>query len=160
MQLQINLPGYEDLKIDLNGNGEIAGYHLQGSPQTVTLFEKLLGIYGRKISQWKMPDELPEGCTLEERRSHFLLAEVIARAKSQWKLPFAGEMVCNCRQVTSESIDHAVVAGAMDVADVSTWTSACTSCTSCREKVESIIRNRETMAKSFGTLSVIKNSIF
>ncbi|MEY4616977.1 MAG: hypothetical protein RJB66_1937 [Pseudomonadota bacterium] len=160
MQLQINLPGYEDIQIETNEQGEIISYHLQASPKTVGLFEDLLSRFGRKISQWKLGAGLLEGASLEERRSHLLAAEIIARAKTQWAIPYAGEMVCNCRQVTSEKIDNAVVAGAMNVAEVSLWTNACTSCTSCRGKIEEIIRNREEMVRSAEALSVINKTIF
>lgn len=160
MQLQITLPGYEDLKIEINEEGEVSGYHLQGSTHTVELFESLLRRFGRKVGQWKVASELAEGASLAERRSHFLMAELIARAKSQWSLPYAGEMVCNCRQVTSEVIDNAIVAGAVNVAEVSLWTNACTSCTSCRGKIEELIQNRVNVSKDIGNLSVYKKVIF
>lgn len=160
MQLQISLPGYEELTVQLNELGEISAYDLQTSTSTLELFENLLGRYGRKVAHWNLVVDLPEGSTPSERRSHFLIGELIARARGLWALPYAGEMVCNCRQVTSEQIDHAIVAGAVDVTEVSQWTTACTSCTSCRGKIEEIVACRTGLSAKLSTLSRVKRPIF
>ena len=156
MRLHVSLPGYEDLSVELNDQGEILEYHLQSSSVTMELFESLLGRYGRKIAQWQLAMVLSSAASLEERRAFYLLGELIAKARVRWELPYAGSMVCNCRQVTSEQIDHAVVAGAMDVADVSSWTTACTSCTSCRAKIEDIIKFRAELADQLLSLTKVK----
>ncbi len=145
MQLNVNLPGYEDLTVDLNEQGFIIGYHLQGSIKTVELFHQLKEKFGDEIIRW--PNLVDERTQLhsrspQERRSLLLLQELVLKAQGRKNVPYSGEIVCECRQVSSETIDKALLASASSVEEVAAWTTACTSCTSCKSKIEEIIQYR------------------
>lgn len=143
MHLHINLPGYEDLKVTLNSQGEIESYQLQCSSSTLKLFEDQLLSFGRKLAQWTLPPMDAEVSPVPEyRRSYLLLTELILKSQNLWLVPYQGEIVCTCRQVSSESIDQSIAAGANTVDTISVWTTACTSCTSCKTKIEEILGNR------------------
>jgi bacterioferritin-associated ferredoxin len=149
MQLHINLPGYEDLRLELDESGNIETCQLQCSPATVTLFNSLLTQYGRKISTWEVPistiqrnGALDIVVSRDDRRASLLMQELVKRAQGLWRSPFAGEIVCTCRGVTSESIDQAIVAGAKSIEEISLWTTACTACTTCKFKIEDLLKNR------------------
>lgn len=145
MQLQINLPGYEALKVEINNEGEIAAYQLECSSITLELFKKCIDHFGLKLNSWDLSQIKIEGQNkLELRRSEYLLQELILKAKGTWELPFSGQIVCNCREVYSETIDQALVAGAQTIEDITYWTTACSSCTSCKSKIEDLIRFRSS----------------
>ncbi len=157
MRLHINLPGYEDLKVELNSQGEIASYQLQCSVSTLEFFEDQLKNFGRELAQWPLPtlDETT-GRNKEKRRSYLLMLELVLRARGEWGLPYEGETVCICREVSSEKIDQSIAAGAGSVETVALWTTACTSCTSCKGKIEEILKHRLGQNHEVGSTSSIR----
>jgi bacterioferritin-associated ferredoxin len=158
MQLHVNLPGYEDLFVELNEAGEILHHQLQVSMDTLALFQELLEKQGAKPALWQFSPDLnacapvspTTPCHQADRqrqrqlRSQALVRELILRAQKKWELPYQGEIVCTCREVSCESIDRAIVAGANSVESISAWTTACTSCTTCKGKLEELLRYRQS----------------
>lgn len=145
MQLLVNLPGYEMLTVTLNEAGVIETYQLCCSSQTIKLFNQYVQNHGKTLRDWPVPNQntmssvdLPSA----DRRAQLLMQELILKARGEWSLPYAGEMVCTCRGVSSESINHAITAKADTTEDVSNWTTASTSCTTCKGKVEELIKYR------------------
>lgn len=145
MKLQAHLPGYELLDLEIDSQGSILNYHLQCSTATLELFKKYQSQYGKVFSKW--PDFLKDDVDLKslptpERRSRLLLQELLNKAQGRKPLPYAGEIVCDCRQVSSEVIDHSIIAKTSTVEEIAAWTTACTSCTNCKDKIEKIIQYR------------------
>ncbi len=156
MELIINLPGYENISLHLDDSGVIQHYQLCCSQQTTILFKSCLEKYGKKPSQWPKSNLFSYSQGLDkfghsdnhhssnndERRAALLIQEIILRARGEWKPPYAGETVCNCRGVSSEEICHAITAKASSVEEVSQWTTASTSCTTCKDKIVELIQYR------------------
>lgn len=145
MQLLVNLPGYETLTVNLNAEGALESYHLGCSSQTIKLFKQYLQDHGRSLRDWPLPNQKEleqKSLSSADRRAHLLMQELILKARGEWNLPYGGEMVCTCRGVSSESINHAITARASTTDDVSNWTTASTSCTTCKGKVEELIKYR------------------
>lgn len=162
MQLQINLPGYEQITLELDEQGTLLSYHLETSDLTLRCFEKMLRLKGKTIAHWDVKainslidtegqnflnakTTVSGARALASRRTRMLLSEMIERVRATWTLPFQGEIVCTCRQVSADVIDHSIVAGAQKLSEVSQWTTACTSCTSCRPKIEEMIAYRQRL---------------
>lgn len=145
MQLLVNLPGYETLSVTLNDSGVIDTYQLCCSSQTIKLFNQYVQDHGKTLRDWPVPNQKnleQKNLSSADRRAHLLMQELILKARGEWNLPYAGEMVCTCRGVSSESINHAITAKACTTEDVSNWTTASTSCTTCKGKVEELIKYR------------------
>lgn len=145
MQLLVNLPGYEMLTVNLNAQGMVESYQLCCSSQTIQLFHQHLQDHGTRLRDWPLPNEnaiAQRGLSNAERRSQLLLQELILKARGEWKLPYRGEIVCTCRGVSSETINHAIAAKASSAEEVSNWTTASTSCTTCKGKVEELVKYR------------------
>lgn len=145
MKFNVNLPGYEDLSLEVDPKGFIKNYYLQGSSKTLQLFQHFKLKYGDQITQWPPLVEnqnLFMSCSKEERRSLLLLQGLLFKIQDHHQIPYSGEIVCDCRQVSSEVIDQALIASASNIEEIATWTTACTSCTSCKNKIEEMIQYR------------------
>lgn len=154
MQLNVKLSGYENLTVELNEQGEIEAYNLQGSETTLKLFERLLQSFGKKLSTWLIDGKDGIKGSHAELRSMLLIQELVWQSMGRSKLLYANEVVCTCRDIRCEAIDQAIIAGAHSVDLVSTWTTACTSCTSCKPKIERLLEYRlDTLTKSSSQVS-------
>jgi bacterioferritin-associated ferredoxin len=68
-----------------------------------------------------------------------LARELVLRAKGEWADPWVlseANMICNCRQISAQKIDQAIIGGCHTLDAVSRATSAGTSCGGCRPKIE------------------------
>lgn len=57
----------------------------------------------------------------------------------------ANALICSCHEVTKQTIEQAVFAGATDLTSIQTITKACTGCGSCESRVNAVIKNTLTV---------------
>ncbi len=189
--IEVNLPGYEKLTVDLDEMGKIQKYNFESSSTTLDLFLWLIQSQGSFLTQWEWTEdhlnssvinpaiqsslrsslhtdlnaksgisELASSKNIAEDiaweadswgrrpisdriRSSLLIKELILKARGEWEIPYANEVVCNCREVKAEAIDQVLAAGSLSVDAVSAWTTACTACTTCKSKIEDLIQFRK-----------------
>ena len=72
--------------------------------------------------------------------------EMVLRIQDQWEWPLPPEeLLCNCRRVSVQTVDRAIVYGARSVGEVREKTSANTGCGTCLKSVELLINHRLAM---------------
>lgn len=152
-QIQIEWPGYDRVRLRLSDEGILEAYHLEVSRFSLKIFKQALQKAGEKLALWEpsmvdtlIKEEVKKGHeeALVVQRTRLLFHELILKAQGAWNIPYQQEIVCDCRQVSGERINHALAAGAADLAAVSLWTTACTSCTTCKNKIDELIQWRKT----------------
>jgi bacterioferritin-associated ferredoxin len=98
---------------------------------------ELLRDYKKHNSDFRLWSE-PQG----SHHSEVLLRELIQKFHGRWRYPFEHSEICHCRNVSTEKVDQAIIAGASTSEKVSRLTSASTACGTCRTDVENLIRFR------------------
>lgn len=71
-----------------------------------------------------------------------LLKEFILKCRGGWEVVYEAKELCHCRNVTTQTIEQAILCGARTTEEVSRWTSAGTACGTCRSHVEAILKVR------------------
>lgn len=100
----------------------------------------------RLLEDFKLRYQAVENWPLPKGDSHeeILLREVLLKAKGLWSYPTTELEVCHCRAVSTETVDQAIICGALTPDIVSRWTSASTACGTCRGLVEKMIQFRKS----------------
>lgn len=130
--IRVNLKGRDSLELIENDGKFIFNFIA-----CQELYELLHGFrkrHGDNIKNWPTP----EGTS----HSELLLKELLLKIKGQWQFPYQADELCHCRNVPTEIVDQAILAGAHTPEAVSRWTSASTACGTCRSDVEKIIQYR------------------
>lgn len=102
-----------------------------GCTELLSLVRKHQVQHGKDPQHWP----LPQG----DSHAELLLKEVLLKSRGQWTYPYTHEELCHCRNVATEKVDQAILAGAHRCEVVSRQTGASTACGTCRPDVQKII---------------------
>lgn len=129
---QVKLAGRDFLELSEN-NGKF-NFKYTGCYEMHELIQNCRKNYGEDIRKWPLPSG--------HSHSELLLKELILKIKQQWVYPYQDDELCHCRNVRTETVDQAILAGAHTPEMVSLWTSASTACGTCHPNVEKLIKYR------------------
>ncbi len=128
------LNGRDEIQLSFGDDNKMQKIQVVGCTDLLSLVRKYQIQFGQDLLTWP----LPKGVS----HSELLLKEVLLKAQGKWEFPFKDLEICHCRNVQTEVVDQAIVAGAHQSEVVSRQTSASTACGTCRLDVEKIISFR------------------
>lgn len=139
MKIRVELDGRDFIEVECEGEepsnpGPIKNVSILGCAEFMDMMQKMRKAFGPDIAKWP----LPQG----EDHSSLLLKEMILRLRGEWVFPYGEDEVCHCRNISTHTIDQAVIAGAHSAEVVTRQTSASTACGTCRPEVQKIIDYR------------------
>lgn len=139
MKIRVELEGRDFIEVECDGEdpshpGPIKNVEILGCAEFMDMMQKMRKNFGPDIGKWPLPDATDH--------SSLLLKEMILRLRGAWAFPYGEDEVCHCRNISTHTIDQAVIAGAHSSEVVTRQTSASTACGTCRPEVQKIIDYR------------------
>ncbi len=131
-EIRTHLSGRDYLEL-IESQGKYQ-FHFVGCFEMHELLYQNRKRHGDNVKTWPIPTGLGH--------SELLLKELLLKINGQWNFPYEADEICHCRNVRTEVVDQAILAGAHTPEAVSRWTSASTACGTCRADVEKIIKYR------------------
>ncbi|MFZ4405449.1 MAG: (2Fe-2S)-binding protein [Pseudobdellovibrionaceae bacterium] len=132
-KITVQWDGHDEVTVTLH-NGKVKHLQMVGCSQFLELMNLNRKKRGDDISTWPEPKGVSH--------SELLLKELLLKLKHQWDFPYKESELCNCRHVTAQKVDAAILAGAHTIDLVRRWTSASSACGTCQPDVEKIIAYR------------------
>lgn len=132
MKTKVELEGRDFIEVENEGGH--SHVRILGCTEFMDMMLRMRRNFGVDLAKWP----LPEG----HDHSSLLLKEMILKLRGQWVFPFGESEICHCRNITTHTVDQAVVAGAHSTDVVTRQTSASTACGTCRPEVQKIIDYR------------------
>lgn len=139
MKIKVELEGRDFIEVECEGQdslqpGSVKSVSILGCANFMDMMQKMRKSFGADISKWPLPEATDHGS--------LLLKEMILKLRGQWNYPYSEDEVCHCRNISTKTIDQAVIAGAHTPEVVTRQTSASTACGTCRPEVQKIIDYR------------------
>lgn len=138
MKVKVALNGRDSIEVEYEGEipslGPLVKVSLRGCTDFMNTVHGLRKRYGSDIKNWPVPGG--------EDHSSLLLRELVLKLRGEWQYPYADDELCHCRNIATQIVDQAIVAGAHTPEVVSRQTSASTACGTCRPQVQMLIDYR------------------
>ena len=138
MKVKVSLSGRDSIEVEYEGEmpslGKLVKVSFRGCTDFMTRIQKLRKEHGNDVKSWP----IPEG----EDHSTLLVRELVLKLRGEWEFPYADEELCHCRNIATQIVDQAIIAGAHTPEVVSRQTSASTACGTCRPQVQQLIDYR------------------
>ena len=139
MKIRVELDGRDYIEVECEGEdlqrpGVLKKVSILGCSEFMDMMQKMRKNFGADLSKWPIPEGVDH--------PSLLLKEMILKLKGEWKFPYADDEVCHCRNISTHTVDQAVIAGAHSPEVVTRQTSASTACGTCRPEVQKIIDYR------------------
>lgn len=131
--IRIEILGQDLIELKSLSSGEL-GVHFVGCAEFSRQVSDLKVKYGPDPRDWTFTNEL--------NHSSLLLKEFILKCRGEWQVVYDAQELCHCRNVSTQTIEQAILCGARTSEQVSQWTSASTACGTCRVHVEEILKAR------------------
>jgi bacterioferritin-associated ferredoxin len=139
MKLKVELEGRDQIEVEYEGEtapGALAvkSVSMIGCTNFMEMMHSMKRSFGTDVSKWPLPDGTDHGS--------LLLSEMILKLRGEWSFPYLEDELCHCRNVATQTVDQAIIAGAHTPEVVTRQTSASTACGTCRPTVQKIIDYR------------------
>ncbi len=90
----------------------------------------------------KVPDFSQYSLPEEKDHVSLMIKEFLLRLRGEWELPYKEEELCHCRQIATEFVDQAIVAGNHDLQSIGKQCQAGITCGSCKPDIEDLLKYR------------------
>lgn len=139
MKLKVELEGRDQIEVEYEGETapgavSVKSVSMVGCTNFMEMMHSMKRSFGPDVSKWPLPDGKDHGS--------LLLSEMILKLRGEWNFPYMDTELCHCRNVATQVVDQAVIAGAHTPEVVTRQTSASTACGTCRPTVQKIIEYR------------------
>lgn len=138
MKMKVSLDGRDSIEVDYEGElpalGKLVKVSLRGCTEMMAKMQNMRRDHGNDLKSWPVP----EG----DDHATLLIRELVLKLRGQWSFPYCDAELCHCRNVATQIVDQAIIAGAHTPEVVSRQTSASTACGTCRPQVQQLIDYR------------------
>lgn len=133
--MTVALEGRDWIEVEYEGElpalGRLIKVNMVGCTDMMEMMQKMRAHFGVDVKAWPVPEGTDH--------ASLLLRELVLKLRGEWNYPYADAELCHCRNIATQKVDQAIIAGAHTPEMVTRQTSASTACGTCRPEVQKII---------------------